>query len=96
MAARRWPFLYISRDRREAVSSSSGGHSSVTDVCVTLRSCGYWISSASLEKWRTDVDLWGRWCPLTKLFENIALQLPEFVISSIFFRDILGDGDVHN
>jgi hypothetical protein len=38
MAARRWPFLYMSSDRKEAVASSSGGHSSVTDVWVTLRS----------------------------------------------------------
>lgn len=37
MAARRWPFLYMSSDRKEAVASSSGGHSSVTDVWVTLR-----------------------------------------------------------
>jgi hypothetical protein len=38
IAARRWPFLYISRDRKEAVANSSGGHSNVTEVWVTLRS----------------------------------------------------------
>ena len=96
MAARRSPFLYISRDRREAVASSSGGHSSVTDVCVTLRSCVYRISNASLEQWRTDVNLWGRWRSFTEFFQDIALQFPEFAISFMFFSDILGDGDVHN
>lgn len=96
MAARRWPFLYISRDLREAVASSSGGHSSVTDVCVTLRSCGYRISRASIGKRGTDVNLWGLRRSLTKFFQDIALQFPEFAVSFIFFCDILRDGDVHN
>jgi hypothetical protein len=47
MAARRWPFLYMSRDRREAVASSRGGHSSVTDVWVTLRSYDYCIQHSA-------------------------------------------------
>lgn len=38
MAARRWRFRYISSERSFAVARSSGGHSRVADVCVTLRS----------------------------------------------------------
>lgn len=37
--ARRCEFLYISRERSLAVASFRGGHSSVTEVCVTLRTC---------------------------------------------------------
>jgi hypothetical protein len=86
----------MSRDRREAVASSSGGHSSVTDVCVTLRSCGYRISRASLKKRGTDVNLWGVWRSLTKFFQDIALQFPEFAFSFVFFCYVLRNGDVHN
>ena len=38
--ASRCEFLYISRERSLAVASFRGGHSSVTEVCVTLRTCG--------------------------------------------------------
>ena len=39
MDASRCEFLYISRERSLAVASLSGGHSNVTEVCVTLRTC---------------------------------------------------------
>jgi hypothetical protein len=37
IAARRWLFLYMSNERSFAVASLIGGHSSVTEVWVTLR-----------------------------------------------------------
>ena len=37
--ASRCEFLYISRERSLAVASFRGGHSNVTEVCVTLRTC---------------------------------------------------------
>jgi hypothetical protein len=96
MAARRWPFLYMSRDRREAVASSRGGHSSVTDVWVTLRSYGHCVSKMLLRKRGTDIDLRGFRRSLTKFFQNIALQLPELALSLLFFCDILRNGNVDN
>ena len=88
----------MSRDRREAVASSRGGHSSVTDVWVTLRSYGYCISTVLLpvRKWGADINLGDFRHSLTKFFQDIALQLPELELPLLFFCDILRNGNVDN
>ena len=97
--ARRWRFLYRSRERSLEVASCKGDHSSAMDVWVTFRSCADSASVVySSQSWRnpTYVQLWRFRRAFTEHFQYFILQRPKFVVSLFLLSVILMDCNVDN